>query len=77
MTKHMLFVGYSLTDDSFHRVMHEVRTVVGKPRGDDRFGTAVLLFRDPNVEKLWGDLLHVVAVNPTEGAGRDGPRRRS
>ena len=25
MTRHMLFVGYSLSDDSFHRVMHEVR----------------------------------------------------
>ena len=61
MTKHMLFVGYSLNDDSFHRVMHEVRQVVGnKPR--QKLGTALVLFRDPLLDRSWGDVLDIVPM---------------
>lgn len=62
MTKHMLFVGYSLTDDTFHRVMHDVRRARGS-RGEP-IGTALTLFEDPIMHKLWGDVLHFVAMEP-------------
>ena len=29
ITRHMLFVGFSLDDDNFHRILHEVRKAVG------------------------------------------------
>ena len=61
MTKHILFVGYSLTDDSFHRVMHEVRQVLG-PSGSGRLGTALVLFEDPLLDRLWGDELDIVPM---------------
>lgn len=62
MTKHMLFVGYSLTDDTFHRVMHDVRRARGETGGP--IGTALTLFDDPMLRKLWGDVLHFVPMEP-------------
>ena len=44
MTRRMLFVGYSLTDDSFHKVMHEVRQ---PRRGTGKVGTTVVPLEDP------------------------------
>ena len=29
LTRHMLFVGYSLSDDNFHRLVHQVRAAIG------------------------------------------------
>lgn len=59
MTKQMLFVGYSLTDDSFHKVVHEVR----QSRADrDKLGTALTLFDDPMLDELWGDVIDIVPV---------------
>ena len=70
MTRHMLFVGYSLTDDTFHQVMHEVRRA---RRGiDGTLGTALVLFRDELLEELWGDVLEIVPMfdqpSPTDGS---------
>jgi len=62
MTRHMLFVGYSLTDDTFHKVMHEVRQARGSVPG--KVGTALVLFDDPLLEELWGDMLDIVSVAP-------------
>ena len=62
MTRHMLFVGYSLTDDTFHKVMHEVRQARGAVPG--KVGTALVLFDDPLLEELWGDTLDIVSVAP-------------
>jgi len=67
MTRHMLFVGYSLTDDSFHQVMHEVRQARGGLPG--KLGTAIVLFDDPLLEELWGDELNIVAIAPRPSAG--------
>ena len=60
MTRHMLFVGYSLTDDTFHRVMHEVRRARRGHEGP--VGTALVLFKDPLLEELWGDVLRFVPM---------------
>jgi hypothetical protein len=67
MTRHMLFVGYSLSDDTFHQVMHEVRRA---RRGSvvEQLGTALVLFDDPLLAELWREDLRVVAVS-------DGPPR--
>jgi len=62
VTARTLFVGYSLTDDTFHKVMHEVRKARGPLTGP--VGTAVVLFDDPLLEELWGDTLEIVPLAP-------------
>lgn len=54
MTRRMLFVGYSLNDDDFHQIVHEVRSALGDGHG--KFGTA--LMPDPHrlVSDLWDDM---------------------
>ncbi len=65
MTRHMLFVGYSLTDDTFHRVMHEVRQARRGVPG--KVGTALVLFDDPLLTELWGDDLEIISIAPRPG----------
>jgi hypothetical protein len=61
LTRHMLFVGYSLTDEDFHQVVHDVRQArAGGTHG--QFGTVLVLFDDPLFTELWSDDLTVVAV---------------
>lgn len=52
MTRSMLFVGFSLADDNFHRIADEVRRAM---RTDDRstFGKALLLREPPLFRELW------------------------
>src|SRR5581483_4589664 len=79
LTRHMLFVGFSLSDENFHRIADDVRRVlrslqppangtaaVGKP-----FGTAVVLHRRRLIEELWGEDLRWVGV----GGDDEAPRR--
>ena len=74
ITRHMLFVGFSLNDDTFHRIADAVRRVV-RPPGRDAdeakpFGTAVVLRREPLIEELWGHDLEWVGMNG-RAANRD------
>ncbi|MSX55320.1 MAG: SIR2 family protein [Actinobacteria bacterium] len=62
MTRHMLFVGYSLSDDSFHRVVHDVRRARGHGQSDTKLGTVLTLFEDPLLSALWGGDLDIVPV---------------
>lgn len=62
LTRHMLFVGYSLSDDTFHKVMHEVRQARAGHQG--KVGTVLVLFEDPLLEAMWGDDLDIVAMAP-------------
>ena len=57
MTRHMLFVGFSLADENFHRIAHDVRQAVsvGGSR-DDRYGTALLVEEQGLLGQLWTDL---------------------
>jgi hypothetical protein len=84
MTRHMLFVGFSLSDDNFHRIAEAVRRVVSRAEEADRlaraFGTAVALERNPLIEELWGKDLRWVSMtevgdDSAEGDGPDGRRR--
>lgn len=66
ITRHMLFVGFSLTDDNFHRIADDVRKAIRGPSHERRrpepFGTALLLFEDRLMEELWRGDLHCVSM---------------
>ena len=63
ITKHMLFVGFSLDDDNFRRIVDHVRRAL---RGADRdgLGSVVSLFSNPLVEQLWGEDLRWLHLHP-------------
>ena len=73
LTEHLLFVGYSLTDEPFHRVMHEVRRALPDARLDELTtsgelaGTVLLLEEDELVGRLWNDTLRLTPVGPPIG----------
>ncbi|MCA9826751.1 MAG: SIR2 family protein, partial [Dehalococcoidia bacterium] len=68
ITKHMLFVGFSLTDENFHRIADDVRRAMsGQGQSDLRCGTAMVLSPDPLMAELW---LPEIACTPvSEGGG--------
>jgi len=70
MMRHMLFVGFSLTDDNFHRIADAVRRArspaprAGQPPTMmDRFGTALELFSDGMAQALWASDLDWVTMS--------------
>ena len=63
LTRHMLFVGYSLKDEDFHQLVHEVeiaRRTAGEP-----FGTTLSLFNEPLASELWEGRVQVVPMLDT------------
>jgi len=63
ITRHMLFVGFSLSDENFLRIADQVRKVVRLPDAGGRrvqgepFGTALLIGSSPLLRDLWqGDI---------------------
>ncbi|OBA89089.1 hypothetical protein A5633_07960 [Mycolicibacterium elephantis] len=62
LTRHMLYVGYSLSDEDFHDLVHEVRAA----RGSSEPGQATMLtlFDDPIQRELWQDDLNVITMSP-------------
>ena len=58
LTRHMLFVGYSMNDEDFHQLVHEVRTSV-KDHNNKSFGTVTLLQGRQHLSRLWPDLSFV------------------
>ena len=62
LTKHMLFVGYSLTDEDFHDVMRDVRAARAEAENASHMGTVVTLFEDAFFAKMWGEELDVKAL---------------
>lgn len=63
LTKHMLFVGFSLQDENFLRIVDDVRRAL--PRGGS-FGTALLLHCDPILQELWEGELELVSLGSSE-----------
>ncbi|WP_417555678.1 SIR2 family NAD-dependent protein deacylase [Microbacterium sp.] len=61
MTRHLLFVGFGVTDPHFHEVVHDVRRAV--PDRQQRFGTVLTtLENDPVKRRLWErdlDFIHL------------------
>ena len=71
ITREMLFVGFSLTDENFFRIADDVRKAV---RGPDeapkrKFGTALLVEENHLLKELWADDLEclTLAGAPEEG----------
>ncbi|WP_156657796.1 SIR2 family NAD-dependent protein deacylase, partial [Mycobacterium kyorinense] len=62
VTKHLLFVGYSLNDEDFHELADEIRTAL-EPRATEpkQLGT-VLTIEESAWGRLWGDLFNVVNI---------------
>jgi hypothetical protein len=82
INRHVLFVGFSLSDDNFHRIIDSVRRVVeaagGKGPAKERLGTALMLADSPLLAQLWGpDLTWVAMENGVEpelwDVGKNGP----
>ncbi len=61
LMRHMMFVGYSLQDEDFHELIHEVRSARGDDTGPAR-GTVLTLFDDGLERDLWEDDLHIVPM---------------
>jgi len=79
ITRHMLFVGFSLTDDNFLRIADEVRKVVRLPPPGDGaenhkpFGTALLLKHSHLLPRLWeGDITCVSMTAPNAASDATG-----
>ncbi len=62
LTRQMLFVGYSLSDEDFHQLAHEVRLALGGSTNTS-FGTVLALFPAPYLELLWDELRVVSMAN--------------
>ena len=70
LMRHMMFVGYSLRDEDFHELIHEVRAARGDSRGAAR-GTVLTLFDDGLERELWDDDLHIVPMTKLPPTERD------
>jgi hypothetical protein len=76
ITRHMLFVGFSLTDENFQRIADQVRKVVRLPSASgssapsEPFGTALLVAPSPLLGELWtGDIACISLTDDTREAG--------
>ena len=62
VTKHVLFVGYSLTDENFIRLGRDVSAMFERIEVDRLVGTAVSLGSQKVMSELWQDDLRSIAV---------------
>ncbi|MCQ1947565.1 SIR2 family protein [Arthrobacter sp. zg-Y1116] len=64
MTQHLLFVGFGLTDDHFHEILHDVKQALPKEsRTGEGPATALMLSTDPLDERMWSDQLNLVPMS--------------
>ncbi len=63
VTRHVLFVGFSLTDDNFHRIVDAVRRLRGAAGRESRFGTTLTLGHGGLTEVLWEQDLHRIRMD--------------
>lgn len=61
ITKHMLFVGFSLDDDNFHRIADDVRKIVWANEGQP-FGTSIVLVDRPFLAQMWDGEIDMVVM---------------
>jgi hypothetical protein len=80
VTRHVLFVGFSLSDDNFHRIVDAVRRLRGERRVPGHFGTALSLGAGGLAEVLWEQDVRRVRMTDTAesslGAGAAEAARR-
>lgn len=77
LTRHMLFVGFSLDDDNFHRIADDVRKIVVESGGDtgEPFGSSIVLHDRPFLEDMWRDEVDMVAVGEDHHSTAEAARR--
>lgn len=64
MTQHLLFVGFGLTDDHFHEILHDVRQALPKEsRTGEGSATALMLSADPLDHRMWSNQLNLVPMS--------------
>lgn len=68
VTKHMLFVGYSLSDENFIRLARQVRQLFRTAGTEGPVGTVLALFEDPARDRLWHGDLHFIPMSPAAPA---------
>ncbi|MBL4849727.1 MAG: SIR2 family protein [Planctomycetes bacterium] len=74
ITKHMLFVGFSLSDPNFHRIADDVRKVLRPGTEGDPFGSVLLLLGDDLRETLWSNDLSLISCGPPGGSVAEAAR---
>lgn len=67
MTRHLLFVGYSLTDENFVRLGRDVSLLLDRMKLPRVVGTVITVREDPMLTELWGQDLQPVPVASSEG----------
>ena len=65
VTRHVLFAGFSLTDDNFHRIVDAVRRLRGESGRPGHFGTALSLGAGGLAEVLWERDIRRVRMDDT------------
>ena len=76
ITRHMLFVGFSFTDDNFHRIAHAVRQALRQSGGMEdrgRFGTTLVVNPNPLARELWRDDIDWLAFDDDPAGGPPRP----
>jgi len=71
MTRRMLFVGYSLNDEDFHQLVHEVRASLKQDRS--KFGTALMPAPHAFMQHLWEDV-SIIDTSMQNGSGHSDPK---
>jgi hypothetical protein len=62
LMRHMMFVGYSLQDEDFQELLHEVRAARGNSANPVGRGTVLTLFEDALDREIWADDLDVIPM---------------
>lgn len=76
LTRHLLFVGYSMRDDNFHRIVHQVRETVrgSTPSVDRRLGTVLTTEGPQLIHDVWKSDIDVCST--ARGGGGENEVRR-
>jgi hypothetical protein len=71
LTRHILFVGYSLSDDNFHRLVHQVRGIVGTSEAGRLrpFATALSPTPAHPIQELWSEDVRFVNTGEQDQSG--------
>jgi hypothetical protein len=72
VTRHIMFVGYSVSDLNFIRLAYQVRALFERFQMPSETGTVITLAADPGQQALWKDTLSYVPVQGNNAeAGRN------
>ncbi len=68
VTKHLLFVGYSLNDDNFHQLVDDIRLAIGSGSRENRrmLGTVLTVEKWPMAD-VWSDILNIRDLTTSQG----------